>query len=327
MKIKSFTRAFHGGLMAIALGLTASAAMAQSYPQKSVRVVLPYPPGGPTDIVARMLTQKLTENLGQSFVVENRPGATGTVGTNSVARAEPDGYTLLVNASVQVVYPSLFKDLNFDPIADFAPISLLASGPLALVVNPQLPVKSIQELIDLAKQEPDRLTFGSSGIGAATHLSGEAFKQATGINMRHVSYKGSSPALNDVAGGHVDLMFDSLASSSPFIQAGKLRALAVTTASRSPAMPDVPSVAEAGVPGYDISTWYGLWAPAGTPETIVKLLSDEAVKAFSDPEVRGRLSTLGLQATTSTPQEFSQFNQDELKKWSAVIKRAGVTVE
>lgn len=163
--------------------------------------------------------------------------------------------------------------------------------------------------------------------GAATHLSGEAFKQATGIDMQHVSYKGSSPALNDVAGGHVDLMFDSLASSSPFIQAGKLRALAVTTASRSPAMPDVPSVAEAGVPGYDISTWYGLWAPAGTPEAIVKLLSDEAAKAFNDPDVRDRLSTLGLQATTSTPQEFSQFNQDELKKWSAVVEQAGVTAE
>lgn len=327
MKMKNFVRAFHGGLMAVALALAAPAAMAQSYPQKTVRVVLPYPPGGPTDIVARMLTQKLTENLGQSFVVENRPGATGMVGTNSVAKAEPDGYTLLVNASVQVVYPGLFKDMNFDPIADFAPVSLLASGPLALVVNPKLPVNSVRELIDLARKEPGRLTFGSSGIGAATHLSGEAFKQATGIDMQHVSYKGSSPALNDVAGGHVDLMFDSLASSSPFIQAGKLRALAVTTASRSPAMPDVPSVAEAGVPGYDISTWYGLWAPAGTPEAIVKLLSDEAAKAFNDPDVRDRLSTLGLQATTSTPKEFSRFNQDELKKWSAVVEQAGVTAE
>jgi len=327
MKMKKLVRALHGGTMAIALVLTAPVAMAQNYPQKAVRVILPYPPGGPTDIVARMLTQKLTENLGQSFVVENRPGATGTVGTGTVAKAEPDGYTLLVNASVQVVYPSLFPNLNYDPMADFAPVSLLASGPLALVVNPGLPVKSVQELIDLAKKEPGRLTFGSSGNGAATHLSGEAFKQASGIDMRHVAYKGSSPALNDVAGGHVDLMFDSLASSSPFIQAGKLRALAVTTASRSPAMPDLPSVAEAGVPGYDISTWYGLWAPAGTPEAIVKLLSDEAAKAFSDPSVRERLSTLGLQATTSTPGEFSQFNQDELKKWSAVIKQAGVKAE
>jgi len=324
---KKFIGTLQRLMVASAIALTSHMALAQSYPQKSVRVVVPYPPGGPTDIVARIVTQKLSESLGQTFVVENKPGATGMIGTDGAARAHPDGYTLLINASVQVVYPSLFPKITFDPIQDFAPVSLLASGPLALVVNPALPVNSVQELIALAKKEPGRLSFGSSGNGGATHLSGEAFKLAAGIDMQHVAYKGSAPALNDVAGGHVHLMFDSLASSGPFIQAGKLRALAVTSAARSPVMPDIPSVAEAGVAGYDISTWYGLWAPAGTPVEIVKLLSDEVIKAFDQPDVRERLTTLGLHATTSTPQEFDQFTRDEQKKWSAVVERAGVKIE
>ncbi|MGB6104376.1 MAG: tripartite tricarboxylate transporter substrate binding protein [Pusillimonas sp.] len=312
----------------IALSTLSSAAIAQpSYPQKSVRIVLPYPAGGPTDIVARIVAQKLTESLGQSFVVENKPGATGLIGTEGVAKAAPDGYTLLVNASVQVIYPDLFPNSRLDPLQDFSAISLLAKGPLALVVNPKLPVNSVEDLITLARKEPGRLSFGSSGKGGATHLSGEAFKLAAGIDIQHVPYKGSAPALTDVAGGHVDLMFDSLASSGAFINSGKLRALAVTSATRSPAMPDVPSVAEAGVPGYDMVTWYGLWAPAGTPDDIVKLVSTETQKAFASDDVRQQLAALGLEAAANDPADFEQFTRSEQKKWSDIANRAGVQVE
>jgi tripartite-type tricarboxylate transporter receptor subunit TctC len=302
-------------------------ALAQAYPSKTVRVVVPYPPGGPTDIAARIVAQKLSENMRQSFVVENRPGATGMIGTDLVAKAAPDGYTLLVNASVQVIYPSLFAKMAFDPIKDFSPVTVLAQGPLVLLVNPDLPVKSVKDLVALAKSKPGKLQFGSSGNGAATHLSAEAFKILAGVDMQHVTYKGSTPALTDVMGGHVQLMFDSMSSSLPFIKAGKLRALAVTTAVRSPAMPDLPTIAEAGVPGYDLSTWYGLWAPAGTPKDIVSKLSTEVAKILKTPDVRERLAALGSEPVGNSPDEFARFSHTEQVKWAKVVRESGAKVD
>ncbi|MES2535618.1 MAG: tripartite tricarboxylate transporter substrate binding protein [Pseudomonadota bacterium] len=312
---------------AACFGIMPMLALAQAYPSKPVRVVVPYPPGGPTDIAARIVAQKLSENMRQSFVVENRPGATGMIGTDLVAKATPDGYTLLVNASVQVIYPSLFAKMAFDPIKDFSPVTVLAQGPLVLLVNPDLPVKSVKDLVALAKSKPGKLQFGSSGNGAATHLSAEAFKILAGVDMQHITYKGSTPALTDVMGGHVQLMFDSMSSSLPFIKAGKLRALAVTTAVRSPAMPDLPTIAEAGVPGYDLSTWYGLWAPAGTPKDIVSKLSTEVAKILKTPEVREKLAALGSEPVGNSPDEFATFSRIEQVKWAKVVRESGAKLD
>jgi len=321
-------RRIAGAATLFALMLAPGPASAQSpaWPQRSVKVVLPYPAGGPTDIVARIVAQKLSESLQQPFVVENRPGATGTMGTDAVAKARPDGYTLLVNASVHVIYPNLFPAISFDPMKDFAPIGVLAKGPLALVVHPALPVKSVPELLATARSRPGALTFASSGNGAATHLAAEAFRLAAGIDIRHVAYKGSAPALNDVAAGHVDLMFDSVASSGALVRGGKLRALAVTSAQRSAAMPELPPVGDA-VAGYDLSTWYGLWAPAGMPPEIAALLSRHVGQALRAPEVQARLKGLGLEAGADTPEAFAAFLRAEQKKWSDVVRKAGVKPE
>jgi tripartite-type tricarboxylate transporter receptor subunit TctC len=315
-----------GFFLALAIAILPAATQAQGYPQRSVKVVLPYPAGGPTDIVARIVAQKLSDSLQQPFVVENRPGATGTMGTDAVAKARPDGYTLLVNASVQVIYPNLFPAIAFDPMKDFAPVGVLAKGPLALVVNPGLPVKSVPELVALAKGSPGKLTFASSGNGAATHLAAEAFRLAAGVDIRHVAYKGSAPALSDVAAGHVDLMFDSVASSGALVRGGKLRALAVTSARRSGALPDLPTVAES-VSGYDMGTWYGLWAPAGTSPEVVKLLSQHVNQALRSPEAQDRLKGLGLEANADTPEAFAAFLRAEQKKWGDVVRKAGVKPE
>jgi len=314
------------GILALACAALPAVVHAQSWPTRSVRVVLPYPPGGPTDIAARIVAQKLSDSLHQTFVVENRPGATGMMGSEVVAKARPDGYTLLVNASVHVIYRELFPGMSFDPSKDFAPVGLLAKGPLALVVTPALPAKTVPELVALAQVSPGKLTFASSGNGAATHLAAEAFKLAAGLDIRHIAYKGSAPALADVAAGHVDLMFDSVASSRALVLGGKLRALAVTSGKRSAAMPELPAIAES-VAGYDMTTWYGLWAPAGTPTDIVARLSQHLNQALRSADVHSRLNELGLEAAADTPEAFAAFQRDEHEKWGAIVRRAGVRPE
>jgi len=298
-----------------------------AYPDKPVRLIVPYPPGGPTDILGRMAAQYMTEKLGQTFVVENKAGASGMIGAETVARAPADGYTLLVNASIHVIYPSLYKNVPVKPLEDFTPISQIALVPLVLVMRPDQPIKSVSMLIEAGKKEPEKFRFASSGNGAAPHLAGEAFNLMTGLNMQHIPYKGSSPALTDVMGGHVDLMFDSLPSSMPHIKSGSLKALAVSTSSRVPALPDVPTIAEAGVPDYEITTWYGLWGPKGMPADLSNKISHLMADMVKDPEYRERLDALGAQPVGSTPESFAKFEQAEAKKFADIVERSGARVD
>jgi hypothetical protein len=306
----------------------AAGAQAQvTYPVRPVRMLVPYPPGGPTDVLVRIVATRLGEVLGQSFPIDNKPGASGMIGAAEVARAAPDGHTLLGNASIHVINPSLYPKANFDAIADFAPVTLLATVPLVLVVNNDLPVKSVRELIAYAKANPGKLNFASSGNAAAPHLAGESFKLATGALMQHVPYKGSAPALTDLMGGQVQLIFDSMPSAMPHVKAGKLRPLGVTTAKRSSALPDMPTIAEAGVPGFDISTWYGLWAPRGTPREILERLAGETAKILRQPDIRERYAGLGAEPFGNSPDEFAAYCRSELAKWARVVKESGARAD
>lgn len=319
-------RHLHLALASAVLAACAGPSLAQgAWPTKQIRMVVPYPPGGPTDILGRIVAQQLSVNLGQPVVVENKPGASGMIGAEQVAKAPPDGYTLLVNASIHVINPSLYKKPAYDAIRDFAPVSLIADVPLVLVAAPSLGLATVADVIAAAKARP--INFASSGNAAAPHLAGEAFKIATGVAMQHVPYKGSGPALTDVIGGQTELMFDSMPSSIGHIRAGKLRAIAVTTATRASALPDVPTIAEAGVAGYDISTWYGVWAPAGTPREIVARVSSEIARIVRTPQVRERLAGLGATPVGNTPEEFAAYNLSELAKWGRIVKASGATVD
>ena len=300
---------------------------AQSYPVRPVRLVVPYPPGGPTDVLARIVAVKLSEALAQPFSIDNKAGASGMIGAAEVAKAAPDGYTLLGNASIHVINPSLYAKTAFDAITDFTPVTQLAGVPLILVVNNDLPVRSVRELIAYARANPGKLNFASSGNAAAQHLAGESFKLASGIAMQHVPYKGSAPALTDLIGGQVQLMFDSMPSAMPHVKAGKLRPLAVTSLTRSTAMPDLPTIAEAGLSGFDISTWYGLWAPKNTPREIVERLAAETAKILKLPEVRERYAALGAEPVGSTPGEFAAYCRSELAKWARVVKESGAKAD
>jgi tripartite-type tricarboxylate transporter receptor subunit TctC len=307
--------------------LLTAGALAQGYPAKPVKVVVPYPPGGPTDIVARVVSQKLAEQTGQQFLVENRAGAGGNIGAEAVARAPADGYTLLVATTAHAINPSLFKQLGYDLQKDFAPVSQLTGGPLVIVANPSLPAKNVQELIAAAKAQPGKLNYASSGNGQSTHLSAELFSSMAGIKMNHVPYKDSAPALTDVIAGQADLMFDTMLSAMPQVKTGKLRALAVTSSARSPAAPDLPTVAESGLPGYEAIAWNGLLAPAGTPRDVIAKLNAEVKKALDTPEVKERFAAQGFGAAWSPPEKYATFLQSELAKWAKVVKASGATVD
>jgi tripartite-type tricarboxylate transporter receptor subunit TctC len=316
--------------MAIAaLGLLALplVAAAQDYPARPIRLVVPFPPGGPTDVLARIVATRLGERLGQPVVIDNKPGASGMIGADMVAKAAPDGYTLLANASIHIINPSLYPKSSYDAIADFSPIGNLADVPLVLAVNPKVAARSLPELVALAKSSKTSLAFASAGNATSQHLSGEAFKIAAGIDMLHVPYKGSAPALTDLIGGQVQLMFDSLPSAMPHLKAGTIRPLAVTTPKRSAALPDVPTVAESGYPDFAISTWYGIWAPAGTPPVVVQRLSREIAAIVRIPEVRQQFSGLGAEPVGNTPEEFAAFTKAELAKWAGIVKRSGAKVD
>lgn len=308
--------------------LAPMASWPQSYPSRPIKVIIPFPPGGPTDVLGRIVAQKLGERLGQNVVIDNKPGASGMIGADMVAKSAPDGYTLLVNASLHVINPSLYEKPRYDAIADFAPLSNLADVPLVLVVNAKAPVNTVKELIAWIKTSKTPVNFASSGNATAPHLAGEAFKVAAGIeNMQHVPYKGSSPALTDLLGGQVQLMFDSLPSSQPFIKAGTLKAIAVTTQRRSSALPNVPTIAESALPGFNFSTWYGMWAPASTPPAIVEKLSTEISQITRLPEVRERFLALGAEPVGNTAEEFSTFNKSELAKWARIVRQSGARVD
>jgi tripartite-type tricarboxylate transporter receptor subunit TctC len=315
-------------LCALALGLAfAGGALAQAWPSKPVKLIVPYPPGGPTDIVARVIAQKLQTQTGQPFIIDNRPGAGGNTGAEAVARSAPDGYTLLVATTAHAINPSLFKNMGYQFGKDFAPISQLTSGPLVVVVNPALPAQNITELIALAKAKPAEMNFASSGNGQSTHLSAELFNSMAGTQIRHVPYKGSAPALADTMGGQTQLMFDTMLSAMPLVKSGKLRALAVTSAQRSPAAPDLPTIAESGLPGYEAIAWNGLLAPVGTPKDVVAKLSAELRTALSQPDVRERFDAQGFSAAWNTPEAFTTFIGTEIDKWARVVKVSGATVE
>jgi tripartite-type tricarboxylate transporter receptor subunit TctC len=299
-------------------------AAGQAYPVKPVRLVVPIAAGGSTDIVARALGRQLSELWKQSVVIDNRPGATTIIGTEMVARSPADGYTLLVTLAPFTVNPGLHAKLPYDTLADFAPISLLNTTPLALVVNPSVPARSVRDLIALARAHPGKLNFGSAGAGGSNHLAGELFNTMAGVRMVHVPYKGNAPALVDLAGGHLDLIFNGVLSALPLIASGKLRALAVTSRERSTALPEVPTVSEAGLKGFEAVAWVGLSAPARTPPAVLERISADVVKVVRTPEFSERLRQDGSNPVGNTPDQYAAFVRDEIDKWGKVVKFAGV---
>lgn len=316
------------GICTLAAIFAHGAAGAQAYPQKPVHLVVGVPPGGTTDVVARLVGQKLAEQMGQQVVIDNRGGAGGNIGAELVAKSAPDGYTLfLATIGTMAINPSLYSKMPFDTLRDFAAISQLTSMPQLLVVHPSVPVKSVKELIAYAKSRPGQLTFASGGTGTAIHLAGELFKTMAGVDMVHVAYKGSSPAMTDLIGGQVSLMFDQILTALPHVQSGRLRGLAVTTEKRSPAAPQIPTIAEAGLPGYAVTTWHGLLAPAGTPRDIVNRLSSEAAKALQNPDVRNKFASQGVDPISSTPEQFAAMMKSELEKWRKVIAASGTKID
>ena len=320
-----------GILLTLASGTTTSFAAASAkdpaseYPKRPIRMVVPFPPGGATDILARVVGKRLTEVWSQNVIIDNRPGAGGTLGANLVAKANMDGYTLVMGTNAShAIAPSLYANLAYDPLKDFAPITLVAIVPQVVVVHPALPVKNISELIALAKQKPGELNFSSAGQGTPGHLGMELFKMMTGTNMIHVPYQGGAPGLAAVAGGQVQFMADNMNSALPFIRAGRVRAIAVTSAKRSGALPEMPTIAEQGVTGFDSGSWFGMFAPAGTPAAIVAKLHAETVKTLNLPDVKQTLAQQGAEVGANTPAQFTELIRSDITRWTKVIKAAGV---
>jgi tripartite-type tricarboxylate transporter receptor subunit TctC len=309
----------------ILLALTTFAA-AQDYPAKPVRIVVPFPPGGINDLAARIVASQLSERLGKQFIVDNRGGAGGVAGTEFVANAPKDGYTLLIISIASTVTPHLTK-LPYEPVKSFAPVSMLVSVPTVLVVHPDLPAKSVKELIALAKAKPGDLQYSSSGIGASLHLAGELFKMMAGVDILHVPFKGAGPAMIDTMGGHTKVGFGSITSAIPHIRSGKLRALGIGDKRRSPALPDVPTIDEAALPGYEAGNWIGLVAPAGTPALVVERLNKEIAAILDTPEAQKQFANEGAEVVKITPAEFGAFMQSELVKWGKVVKDAGIKAQ
>ncbi len=314
--------------LGIALATLAIVAGAQAWPSKPIKWVVPFAPGGTTDILARTVGDKLASALGVPVVIENKPGAGGGIGAEFTAKSAPDGYTIMGGTiSTHAINASLYSKLPYDPVKDFLPITLIARVPNMLVVNPSVPAKDVKELIALMKANPGKYTFASSGNGTSQHLSGELFKTMAGVEMQHIPYKGSPPALQDVVGGQVTMTFDNVTTAWPLAKAGKLRALAVTTASRSAIAPDVPTLAESGLPGFEVGSWQGVFAPAGTPPEIIKRLNVEIVRILNMPEVKEKLIGLGAEPVGNSPEEFSAMVKLEVVKWADVVKKSGAKVD
>jgi len=302
---------------------------AQDYPTKPIRMVVGFPPGGGTDVMARLVTPKMTAAWGQQVVIDNRAGATGIIGTDLVAKAAPDGYTLLMgHVATNAIAWSLFAKLPFDPAKDFAPITRVSSVPHIVVVHPSVDVRTVKELIALAKARPGQFTFPSAGNGSTPHLAGEIFKTMTGVNLIHVPYKGTGQSLQDLLGGQVQIAFDTTAAVIQYVKAGRLRPIAVTTRKRLASLPDVPTVAESGVPGYEVTTWYGLFAPAGTPPAAIRKVFAETARIVRLPDVKERLDSMGTEETTSaSPEEFAALVKTDIAKYATVVKAAGLRID
>ena len=316
-------------LTALLLCAAATAqAQTQNYPNKAIRWVVPFAPGGTTDILARTVGEKLSVALGVPVIVENKPGAGGGLGATYTAKAPPDGYTIMGGTiSTHAINATLYSNLPYDPVKDFVAITLIARVPNMLVINNDIPAKNVAELIALMKANPGKWNFASSGNGTSQHLSGELFKGMTGVQMQHIPYKGSPPALTDVMGGQVSMTFDNITTAWALAKGGKLRALAVTTTKRSPVAPDVPTLAESGLPGYEVGSWQGVFAPAGTPPEIIKRLNAEMVKIVNMPDVKEKLTALGAEPVGNTPEEFAAFVKAEGVKWGDVVKKSGAKVD
>ena len=313
---------------AAALCCWVAEAPAQTYPNKVIRLVVPVPAGGGTDILGRMVAEGVSKRLGQPVIVDNRTGASGMIGTELVQKAAADGYTMLMAYSaVLTVNHALFKKIAYDPIKDFVPVAIFADVPNILVVHPSVPANSVAELIELAKSQPGKLNHASSGNGVMNHLSMELFKQMAGIDMLHVPYNGGAPAMIDLMGGRVQLMFNNLVEVLPHIKSGKLRALAIATARRSPVLPDLPTVAESGLPGYETSLWYGVVAPAGTPAAIVNMVNNAVRQTQQMPEIKARLAAMGAEPVSLTPDEFGVLIKSEADKWGRVVRAAGIVAD
>jgi tripartite-type tricarboxylate transporter receptor subunit TctC len=315
----------------IAIALTAAAlsvaSYAQDYPSKPIRLVVPFAPGGPMDILSRAIGERLTARLGQQVVVDNRGGASGTIGSEIVSRAARDGHTLLAGHSgTHVVNVSLFPKLNYDPVKDFAPITLTATLPMALVVHPSLPAGSAAELVKLAKSKPGQINFATASSGGPTHMAAVLFQTMAGIDIVHIPYNGNAPALNDLVAGRVQMMFSNLLTSAPLARAGKLRMLAVSTGKRTQQAPDVPTIAETAIPGYDYTPWFAMFAPGGTPRHVVQVLNSEIKHALEGPEMQQRFSKQAIDLTTSTPEELVELIRSEIPKWREVVKKSGAKV-
>jgi tripartite-type tricarboxylate transporter receptor subunit TctC len=318
----------HRALPALLLALTVSIAAAQNYPAKPIHLIVPFPPGGPTDIVGRLVGQKLSEGLGQPVVVDNRPGAGGTVGSAAAAKAPSDGYTLLYGStSTLAIAPALYHNLSYDPRTAFAPITLVSRGAIIAAVNAQVPAHTLAEFIALAKKEPGKLSYSSAGSGTPPHLAAELFKTVAGVDLLHVPYKGGAPAISDLVGGQVQAIFEGHVVLLPHIKSGKVRALAITGQKRDPALPDVPTFAEAGLPSYDVYFWSGLVAPAGTPKDVIARLSGVLVQALNAPDAREALTRQGLEPAPTTPQQFASFIGSEVERWGRVAKDSGAKLD
>jgi tripartite-type tricarboxylate transporter receptor subunit TctC len=314
--------------MLAVLGFARDHAWAQNYPAKPVRVVVPFPAGGGADIFARLIGRKLGENLNQLFVVDNRAGASGIIGCEAVARSAPDGYTLLMGTTgTHTTNPAVFSKLPYDPIKDFAPVSLVAESPFVLMVHPSLPVKNVKELVQLAKARPGELNYASSGIGSSSHLGFALFNSMAGIKVVHVPYKGLGPATADTIAGNITMTWDSITASAPLIKAGRLRALGIGSTKRSSLLPEVPTIAESGLSGFELGSWYAFFAPAATPPDLIRNLQREVVKAIAAPGMREQFATLGAEPVGSTPEELAAVVQRDLVKWAKVAREARVKAE
>jgi tripartite-type tricarboxylate transporter receptor subunit TctC len=312
---------------ALALAGAAGIAAAQNYPTRTIRFIVPYVPGGGVDFVGRAVAQKLSETIGQQVVVDNRPGGGTNIGSELVARAAPDGYTLLVGGVPNSVNMSLYKKLPYDTVRDFAPVTRISTAPNILAIHPSVPVKTVKELIAMAKSKRGELTYASAGIGSSNHLSGELFRVMAGIEMTHVAYKGGGAAITDLISGQVSMYFGTTPSTLPHVKSGRLRALGLTGAKRSPAAPDIPTISEAGLPGYEQSAWHGLLAPANTPAAIVTRLNTEVVRALRSPDVAERFATQGVDIVASTPEEFAAFIRQDVAKYAKLVKAANIRID
>lgn len=308
------------------VALVAGPAQAQDYPTKTIRLIAPFAPGGSVDIVGRILAQKMTESLGQTVVVENKPGASGMIGADMVAKSAPDGYTLLVNSSIHVIVPSLFSKVTYNALEDLVAVGQATEVPMVMLTGAGSRAKSVQDVIAWAKAEPG-VAYASAGSGSSAHLAGEVFKKATGVTLTHIPYKGSGAAMADVIGGQVPLMFDALTAAMGHIQGNKMRALAVSSQQRSPILPDVPTFQELNMPQMNLSTWHGVWAPKGTPPAIVKKLNAEIARIVALPDVREKIKGLGGIPVGNTPEQFDAYQRAELEKWSRIVKESGAKVD